>query len=459
MIEIQVAGAGAGKTYGLAERLAKDIEKESSSKKVYAITYTNNARNEIKKQLNECIGYIPDRVHIETVHSFLLNVIVYPLSPFVTGVIYSNTTTASLSANIKFKQKQKSLLKQNSLLHAEDTYSAARRIVDRQMSANKTKANRLKVDRALEILSCAIDRIYIDEAQDLDSTAFTVFEILGKSVADVYMVGDPKQAIKYPKEFISFLSKYSDENDDLVSTLPPINDTRRIPKKLLEITNRFCYEEQRQNSVSKIDGELKYIESTNQNYQTIIEQAIDSGNLVCIDKMCSSYETHGLKYDFPVEVCELVLGACGSFDPDIYLKAAHLRFYKDVDKFGDKKAASNFFDYHKVAYKKNIYALLMQSASKRLDDNTILVKSIDSAKGLEADDCMLILTPNTYKYLLQKSLKVEQRHNKEWNRIYVVLTRARKRFIIAVDHSLFSKQNYSINDVLDSIEGLGFDTL
>lgn len=459
MIEIQVAGAGAGKTYGLAERLAKSIEEENSSKKVYAITYTNNARNEIEKQLNERIGYIPERVHIETVHSFLLNAIIYPLSPFVTGVIYSNATTASLSANIKFKQKQKSRLKQNSLLHAEDTYSAARRIVDRQMSANKTKANRLKVDRALEILSCAIDRIYIDEAQDLDSTAFTVFEILGKSVAEVYMVGDPKQAIKYPKEFISFLSKYSDENDDLVSTLPPINDTRRIPKEILEISNRFCYEEQRQNSLSRIDGELKYIESTNQNYQTILEQAIDSGNLVCIDKMCSGYETHGLKYDFPVEVCELVLDACDSFDPDIYLKAAHLRFYRDVDKYGDKKAASNFFGYHKVAYKKNIYALLMESASKRMDDNTILVKSIDSAKGLEADDCILILTPNTYKYLLQKSLKIEQRHNKEWNRIYVVLTRARKRFIVAVDHSLFNKQKYSINDVLDSIEGLGFDAL
>ena len=370
MIEVQVAGAGAGKTYGLAERLAKSIEKENSSKKVYAITYTNNARNEIEKQLNERIGYIPYRVHIETVHSFLLNSIIYPLSPFVTGVIYSNVTTASLSTNIKFKRKQKSHLKENLLLHAEDTYGAARRIVDREMSANKTRANRLKVDRALVILACAIDRIYIDEAQDLDSTAFTVFEILGKTVADVYMVGDPKQAIKYPKEFISFLDKYSNEPDDLVSVLPPINDTRRIPKEILEISNTFSYEGQRQNSLSKISGKLKYIESTNQDYQNIIEQTIGSGNLVCIDKMCSGYATHRLKYDFPIEVCELVLDACESFDPDIYLKAAHLKFYRDVDKFGDTKAASNFFNYHKVAYKKNIYKLLMQLASNRLDNNT-----------------------------------------------------------------------------------------
>lgn len=459
MIEIQVAGAGAGKTYGLARRVADSINGENSTKTVYAITYTNSAQNEIERQLNKILGYLPERVRVETVHSFLLNTVIYPFSPFVTGTIYSSTTTAPLAGKIKYRQKQKRELKDQAVLHAEDAYDAARRVVDREMSAHNTKAKRSKVDRVLTILSCAIDRIYMDEVQDLDKTALGIFETLGRSVADIYMVGDPKQAIKYSSAFLDFISKFDGIHDPVINVLPPVNDSRRVPKKILNISNRFCFKGQEQKSKSESEGALSYIESTNPEYKSFLESSIVSGNIVCIDKMCVGYATHDIRHTLPAPICDLVVDACGYFDPQIYLKAANLGFSRDLEDIGSKRAASKFFTKHGISYDKRIFALLIQVASKKDRNDEMLVRSIDSVKGLESDECVLVLTPNTYKYLIQESLQAKQYHNKEWNRIYVALTRAKRRFIVAIDHSLFESQKYGVDDVRDNLVKLGFTAL
>ena len=47
--KIQIAGAGAGKTYGLAELICNfNID---NNKKVYAITYTNYAKDNIEEKI------------------------------------------------------------------------------------------------------------------------------------------------------------------------------------------------------------------------------------------------------------------------------------------------------------------------------------------------------------------------------------------------------------------------
>ena len=84
MIEIQVAGAGAGKTYGLSEKLIECGNLNNSHKIIYAITYTNSAKKKISQSILEKTGYIPEAIRIETVHSFFLNEIIYPFSKFTT---------------------------------------------------------------------------------------------------------------------------------------------------------------------------------------------------------------------------------------------------------------------------------------------------------------------------------------------------------------------------------------
>ena len=58
--EIQVAGAGAGKTYSLAEKILARYNNRNSSKIIYAITYTNYAKANILRRVSELNnGYIP----------------------------------------------------------------------------------------------------------------------------------------------------------------------------------------------------------------------------------------------------------------------------------------------------------------------------------------------------------------------------------------------------------------
>jgi superfamily I DNA/RNA helicase len=51
MIEIQIAGAGAGKTYGLAKALIAHTKTCTSHKKTYALTYTNSATTKIEQEI------------------------------------------------------------------------------------------------------------------------------------------------------------------------------------------------------------------------------------------------------------------------------------------------------------------------------------------------------------------------------------------------------------------------
>ncbi|HHJ1164529.1 TPA: UvrD-helicase domain-containing protein [Proteus mirabilis] len=50
MINIEIAGAGAGKTYGLARRIINSYN-TNSSKTIYALTYTNAAKENISKEI------------------------------------------------------------------------------------------------------------------------------------------------------------------------------------------------------------------------------------------------------------------------------------------------------------------------------------------------------------------------------------------------------------------------
>ncbi|WP_180763277.1 UvrD-helicase domain-containing protein, partial [Vibrio parahaemolyticus] len=50
MIEVQIAGAGAGKTYGLAASLIEHIKACTNHKKTFALTYTNTATAKIEQE-------------------------------------------------------------------------------------------------------------------------------------------------------------------------------------------------------------------------------------------------------------------------------------------------------------------------------------------------------------------------------------------------------------------------
>ncbi|WP_180782552.1 UvrD-helicase domain-containing protein, partial [Vibrio parahaemolyticus] len=135
------------------------------------------------------------------------------------------------------------------------------------VSKHNNKAKKAKVRRLLTILGSCFDKIFIDEVQDLDKDALRFFEVLGSNNIDVYMIGDPKQAIKFPQDLDAFVKKVAPK--EYATILPINNQTRRVPTEILAVSNSFCYEDQQQESLSEEVGELMYIESTDGRYDEL----------------------------------------------------------------------------------------------------------------------------------------------------------------------------------------------
>lgn len=454
MIEVQIAGAGAGKTYGLAESLVEHIKACTNHKKTFALTYTNTATAKIEQEIIKQHGFIPPNLCIQTVHSFLLNEIIYPFSSFTLGDVYNDASIMILPSNPRYKNRLFAQLRERNVIHAENVYNIAKQIVDKTVSKHNTKAKKAKVQRLLAILENCFDKIFIDEVQDLDSNALRIFELLGSNGIDVYMIGDPKQAIKYPKAFDAFVEKVSTQ--EYATILAINNQTRRVPTEILAVSNSFCYEDQHQNSLSEIVGELMYIESTDARYDELLDSYINTKQIVCIDKKTGRYSTSSKhKHSFPREIEDMIRESKHKKDKALFVKAAFADFMDDVAKHGAKRAVNKLRIRHSLDIEKYHYAQLYELCNACTEENVqFKVQSIDSVKGLDADTCVIILTPNTLKYLTKNGLSKANHFNKEWKKIYVALTRAKRKLVLALDHDLLT--GVDLAAVRDSIGILGF---
>jgi hypothetical protein len=453
MIEVQIAGAGAGKTYGLAETLIEHIKACTSHKKTYALTYTNTATAKIEQEIIKQHGLIPTNLCIQTVHSFLLNEIIYPFSSFILGDVYNDSSIMSIG-NPKYKASLFKQLRGLKVIHAENVYNIAKQILDETISKHNSKIKKAKVQRLLIILESCFEKIFIDEVQDLDSDALRVFEVLGNNGIDVYMIGDPKQAIKYPKALDNFIEKVSTQESTKI--LPINNYTRRAPKEILAISNGFCYKDQQQESLSVIVGELMYIESTDTNYDKVLKNYIDTNQIVCIDKKIGRYSTSSKhRYAFPKEI-ELMIGESNhKRDKKLFVKAAFSDYMDCVSKGNTKKAVNTLIARHSLKLTPPNFAQLYELSNKCTENNVqFKIQSIDSVKGLDADTCVIVVSPSILRYLTKNNLNKEEHFNKEWKKVYVALTRAKKKLILAIDHKLLQKSDIDL--VRDSIENLGF---
>ncbi|MGC9460339.1 UvrD-helicase domain-containing protein [Vibrio genomosp. F10] len=452
MIEVQIAGAGAGKTYGLAKTLIEHIEASTNHKKTFALTYTKSATAKIEQETIKQHGFIPSNLCIQTVHSFLLNEIIYPFSSFTLGDVYNDTSI--MISNPKYKNGLFARLRKMNVIHTDNVYNVAKQIVDEAVSKHNNKAKKAKVRRLLAILGNCFDKIFIDEVQDLDKDALRFFEVLGSNDIDVYMIGDPKQAIKFPQALDTFIKKITPK--EYAKILPSNNQTRRVPTEILAISNSFCYEDQKQQSLSEVVGELVYIESTDCRYDERLTDYIDTNQLVCIDKKTGRYSTSAKnKHSFPREIEDMIRESKHKKDKTLFVKAALIDFINDVAEVGAKVAINRLKARHELIFEKYHFAQLYELCDKsKEDDVQFTVQSIDSVKGLDADTCVLILTTNTLTYLTKNGLSQDNHFNKEWKKIYVALTRAKKRLVLALDHDLLTRVDMAV--VRDSVGELGF---
>lgn len=437
MIRIQIAGAGAGKTYGLAAIIKARLEESLNKKAVYALTYTNAAKSKIHSEILRQCGCVPKNLHIETVHSFLLNTIIFPFSSFVTQQKYQTASIEGLPDDVKWKNFRISSLKKANIIHAEVVYKVAKGILNRDSTNNKSKIQKLKVDHVLSILHACVDSIFVDEVQDLDADALEIFKLLGARDCLIHLLGDPKQAIKHPNALNEFLTRVTDSPG--VQVLEFNNVTRRIPRAILPHSNRFCYPAQIQETISTKVGSISYVESRDNNFHLFLTEHIQSGSIVCIDRRHGPYATHTEeKYSLPFEVTKLISAARPNRDPDLQARAAFTEFTQHAKK-NAKKAVSWLLKEYALKVEKAEYAKLMVLSEKlNHEPASYNIRSIDSVKGLEAETCILIFSRTTLNYFLNDDLEADKVFNKEWKRVYVALTRSQDALYLVLDHELLT---------------------
>ncbi|EOZ9397188.1 TPA: hypothetical protein NPM51_003589 [Enterobacter hormaechei] len=143
-------------------------------------------------------------------------------------------------------------------------------------------------------------------------------------------------------------------------------------------------------------------------------------------------------------------------DEKLVMKAAFSDFIETFFELGTKKAISNLINQYSLKLEKKHFAQLYELCDKCAENDVqFKVSSIESVKGLDSDICVMILTTNTLKYFLRMDLKKDEYFNKEWKKVYVALTRAKQRLILALDHELLS--GIDIEKLKIQLEKLGFE--
>lgn len=433
--KIQVAGAGAGKTYSMAEQILAYDEYNSDAKDIIAITYTNNAKENIYKNVYEIKSKIPNRLKICTIHTFLLEYIIYPYSKYIFNKSYKKAVSIPLPTNFVYKAKRISDLERKEIIHNEIVFNKAKQII--VPSNNDSKLTKNKKEVVLNHILSSVSAIFVDESQDLDEDVLNIIKILSSNNVFVYMVGDPKQALKYPKKFDDFAQNIGSKKLYNFECLENNNITRRLPKSHVNISNLICEESQKQTTINELEGNIYYIYSDDSRFKDIYNSFQNEESICYIKKKSAMFNTNK-KRMIDVDVLEEIVKELNiNDDEDAFLYEKEKELYYLIDEKQDVSQGLNLFlKKYNLRIAKEKYAQIISSLE---NDNPSIynVYSIDKVKGLERKKCMFILDKSLLEYLFG----IKKDKNKEMNYLYVGLTRSTETLLLVIDVSTIKDIN------------------
>ena len=440
--KIQIAGAGAGKTYSMAEHILEYDKLNLENKDIIAITYTNTAKENIYKKVYEKEFKIPERLKIYTIHSFLLEYIIYPYSKFVLGKSYKKAVSIPLPSNFIFKNKRISDLEKKEIIHNDAVFSKAKQIII--SSKSEPKLIKAKKEIVLNHILSSISAIFIDESQDLDDDVLRIIEKLSDNKIFVYMVGDPKQALKYPGKFEEFTKNIKEKQLYNFECLDNNNITRRLPKSHVNISNLICSDDQKQTTLNENEGKIYYIYSDDTNFNKIYNSFQNEKSICYIKSKTTKFNTqHNRKLDSDI-LKEIIINKNIYDDEDAFLYEKEKELYKLIDEKNNVELGlKSFLGKYNLRLKKDVYAKIISS----LEDSNSMeynVYSIDKVKGLERKNCMFIINESLLNYLFGN--KTER--NKEMNYLYVGLTRSTDILLLVIDVSTLKNLKQEQIDII-----------
>lgn len=446
-MNIIVAGAGAGKTTSIAQQVI-DREKESLNKKIiYVITYTNSAKDCIRKKIIKLNGDIPQRIKVETIHTFLWQEIIYPFHHLLYDRHYKSISTIQLSNNPAFKNMKQKELEDNNLIHVEKMTQISMWIL-----CGKSNDKRIVKDKRKKIFTIIneyLDCIYLDEAQDMDKHISKIMEVLDNDQIGLYLVGDPKQDLRGKNELRRLMSLHPQRVEYR-------NQNYRCPTSHVKLSNLYIAEEEKQKCNNKNEGQLKYLyENDIDTAQYLKDQPLDR---IFISRKNVRYMTSlkdfkiandTLNYELKI-LLKRIISDEKELDMNAYiLMKTILRNIDIADEWKiinelEKRLSIKFTSKDKAKLKE---ALTLNKQSQKQEG--ILVHSIDKVKGLEGNNCLFILTTDLSEYMFMNKMEM----NKMNNYLYVALTRSMENLIFLVTHEVETK--YGRNFIDNKFQEIG----
>lgn len=432
-MEIQVAGAGAGKTTTMAQKVIELREQCNESKIIFCITFTNNAVECINKKLLEHYKTIPQNIVISTIHSFLYNELIKPYYCLLYKKHYKKISVIDLPNDVKAKKYKLSKLENADQLHQTSIPERAKWVIYKKSNDTANiKRNRTIINNTLKEY---IGAICIDEAQDVDKDMKVIIEAFDSLDIPLYLMGDPKQDLR---GYGCFREIVNNNNESTHYS----NNCYRCPQKHLILSNQLISKSEQQISQKSI-GELLVCYESETNCKDLINMY--NYDLVYISKKQGAFETHNSTSNVQINesVADEIITAMKHNHPktsDILIQKASY-YYAQIllEKYQEcndkKRAMRDTFKLENLG--SNYYASIISSIPDKIErkNDCILLNSIESIKGEEGHNCLFILTSDLASYLFGK--KTEE--NKTKNKLYVALTRSLENLTIFITSDVENK--------------------
>lgn len=444
-MQIGIAGAGAGKTTAMADKIIELRKETDKNKNIFCITFTNNAVSCIEQKLRDYYGILPSNIIVSTIHSFLYREYIKPYYFLLFGKQYERISIAPLPQNSGYKNAKIKRLEERNILHQTVIPERAKWVVVKKSDDRKAIKDKREIIKNTFKEYCG--GICIDEAQDIDSDIQLIIEALNEMGISLILMGDPKQDLRGHKCLNSLIAKYN-ENVEYIGIC------HRCPQKHLLLSNLIVNNQEQQHS-DKAGGFISICFENDKPCSELINE--EKFDLCYISEKNKKYETHNVETSSSTlsALSEEIESEIRRLHPDkveiILLRLsyyyAELLMQNYVATNDKKKAMSQTFKHETLSPKAyGIIINMLSDNSVTLSEEKVLVNSIDSIKGQEGENCLFILTTDLAAYMFGK--KTDDTTTK--NRLYVALTRSLQRLTIFITEEVETK--YKRKNIIDFFE-------
>lgn len=431
-MKINIAGAGSGKTTKIADHIIECYESIDSGKIVYCIAYTNNAAACIEEKIKNHYGEVPRRIKISTIHSFLYQELIRPYYYLLYGRQFEQISDRDLN-KIKKKYYKAAIkkLEDNNILHIDAFAERAKWVFVKK--SKDTKLIRKRRDLVRKNFASYCGAIFLDEGQDINNDVLKLLVAFHEAGIEVNVMGDPKQDLRGYGNLKRLAEKYPE-------AVTYITECYRCPQKHLNLSNTIVDISEQQESFSDEEGELCIVFEKDVDRDFYGENT--SFDLSYISEKNSRFDTHkdvaiGVDTGVVQELEEILCNHDPEMNKKTIKRAAY--YYSDIMcenvRRGKGNNISQIINYFVEVFGRQLekfeYAKLAQ-ALKAIDlnseTNKIGVASIEAIKGMGKENCLFILTTDLAAYLFMDKTEA----NKVKNKLYVALTRSKKKLTILI---------------------------